>query len=183
MENINNVRKLTRASMLLVFALTIIFIGSRFGGATFNSFVVGPLVNAVIILAAMLTDMKFGILVSISTPILAALTGQLAAPMVPFVPFIMLGNATLAVTFRLFHSWFKTYGRYIGILVGAVLKTAFLVLSVNYLVTVFNLNIPKPIISKLAVVMSYPQLYSAIAGGAVALVFYTIFKRVNFKSE
>ena len=45
MENTSNTKKLTRASMLLIFAFIIIFIGSRTGGAMFNQFVVGPLVS------------------------------------------------------------------------------------------------------------------------------------------
>ena len=177
MNNINYVKKLTRASMLLVFAFIIIFTGSRIGGAVFNSFVVGPLVNAVILITVMITDIKFGALVGFSTPILAALTGQLAAPMVPFVPFVMAGNITLAVVFGILNKYVKTYGSYFGIAAGAILKTLVLVFSAKYLISIFNLNIPKPIVSKLVILMSYPQLYSAIAGGILALIVYSIFKR------
>lgn len=172
MEKINNVRKLTRASMLLVFALVIIFIGARFGGAMFNQVVVGPLVNAVIITAVLSTDTKFGILVALLTPVLAVLTGQFKA--IPFIPFIMAGNIILAVACGLMERLVKKFGIYIGIVIGAVLKTLFLILSANYLVSLFGIMLPQAIIDA----MSFPQLYTALAGGAVAVIFYGIFKRI-----
>jgi len=169
MNNINNVNKLTRASMLLVIALVITFIGARFGGATFNSIVVGPLINAVILTAVLMTDLKFGILVAFSTPILAALTGQLAAPMVPFAPFIMVGNVIYAVAFGLAHKYVKAWGSYLGIGLGAVLKAGFLIFSVKYLVALFNVSLPEKVLAKLSVMMSYPQAITAVAGGIIAL--------------
>lgn len=183
MENISNIKKLTRASMLLVFALVVIFLGSRMGGAILNSTVVGTLVNAIIISAVLITDLKFGILVGFSTPILAALTGQLAAPMMPFIPFIMAGNITLAVVFGVFHKHIDKYGKYIGIAAGAVLKTLVLVISAKYLVVLLNINIPKPILAKLAVLMSYPQLFTAVAGGIVALLLYSVFNKYYVKAS
>lgn len=178
----NNVKKLTRASMLAAFALVIIFIGARLGGAMFNQIVVGPLVNAVIITAALICDIKYGVLVSVLTPVMAALTGQLAAPMVPFVPFIMLGNATLAIVVGLLVKYVKTYGVYAGIILGAVLKTLMLSFSAKHLIALFSLKIPKPVAAKLAFMMSTPQLYSAIAGGVVALLFYAVYKRSYSKA-
>lgn len=169
----NNVKKLTRASMLLVFALIIIFIGARTGGAAFNQIVVGPLVNAVIITSVLITDMKFGSLVAIITPVLAAITGQFT--IIPFMPFIMLGNVTFAVLFGLCSKYIKTYGNYVGIAVGAVLKTAVLVVSVKYLIGLFNLGLKPPVVEKLAAAMSYPQLFTAVAGGVIAILFYSVF--------
>lgn len=177
MDNINNVRKLTRASMLLVFALVITFTGSRLGGATFNSFVVGPLINAVIIGAVLTTDMKFGVLVALLTPVLAALTGQLAAPMVPFAPFIMVANVILAVVFGLCSSNVKSWGTYLGIGLGAVLKTGFLMISVKYLVALFSVTLPEQVLGKLAVVMSYPQAVTAVAGGIIAMAFSSLLQK------
>lgn len=180
---VNNVQKLTRASLLAAFALIIIFIGSRLGGgAPFNQIVVGPLVNAVIISAVLICDIKYGVLVSVLTPVMAALTGQLPAPMVPFVPFIMLGNATLALVLGLCAKYIKKFGIYIGIVLGAVLKTVVLSFSAKNLIGLFSLNIPKPVAAKLGVMMSAPQLYSAMAGGVVALLFYAVYKRSYSKA-
>jgi hypothetical protein len=114
--------------------------------------------------------------------VLAALTGQLAAPMVPFVPFIMLGNVTIAVVFGLFSRYIKTYGSFLGIAAGAVLKTLVLALSAKYLVVLLNINIPKPVLAKLVAVMSYPQAYSAVAGGIIAMAFYSIFNKIYKKA-
>jgi hypothetical protein len=76
----------------------------------------------------------------------------------------------------------KAYGTYIGIVVGAVLKTLLLAFSARYLILIFKMPFPKPVMQKLAVMMSYPQLYSALAGGAVALLLYSIFKRTYGKT-
>jgi hypothetical protein len=177
MRNNDNTKKLTRAAMLAAFALVLIFTGSRIGGAVFNQIVVGPLVNAVIMVTVLICDIKYGILISILTPVIAAVTGQLASPMVPFVPFIMLGNITLAVVFGLLQKYVKKYGIYLGIAAGSVLKTLVLTFSVKYLVALFKLGLKKPIVDKLSVMMAYPQLYSALAGGVVALAFYALYKR------
>lgn len=173
----NNVKKLTRASLLSAFALVIIFTGSKLGGVVFNQVVVGPLVNTVIITTVLICDIKYGVLVSILTPIMAALTGQLLTPMVPFVPFIMIGNAVLAVVLGLLAKYIKTYGVYAGIVLGAILKTLVLSFSAKHLIIAFSLKIPKPIAAKLAIMMSTPQLISAIAGGIIALLFYAVYKR------
>lgn len=177
MDNINNVKKLTRAGMLLALAFIIIFIGSRLEGATFNQVVVGPLVNTVIIVAVMATDLKYGILISFATPILAVITGQFPAAGAPFVPFIMIGNGVLSVTVWFMDKYVKKYGLYIGIVVGAVLKALVLTVSIRYLVVLFGIGLPKPLIAKLSVMMSYPQLYSAIAGGIIAVIFYSVYKK------
>lgn len=183
MESISNVKKLTRASMLLVFALIVIYTGSRAGGAVFNSFIVGPLVNSIILVTVMVADLKFGIIVALCTPVLAALTGQLAAPMVPFSPFIMFGNAIYAAAFGLFAKNVKTYGSIAGIGAGSLLKALWLMMSVKFLVPLFKVNIPKPALAKLSVVMSYPQFITALAGGVIAMAFYSIFIRFYSKAR
>ncbi|KPU43606.1 hypothetical protein OXPF_30470 [Oxobacter pfennigii] len=179
MEKVNNVKKLTRASMLLLFALIITFTGARFGGATFNSFFVGPLINAVILTAVLVTDIKFGVLVAAATPVLAALTGQLAAPMVPFAPFVMAANIICAVAFGICIKINEAYGKYIGIAAGAILKTAFLMIAVKYLISAFSLNMPQPVMTKLISVMSYPQFFTAVAGGIIALIFSPLLNKAN----
>jgi hypothetical protein len=168
--------------MMLVFALVIIFTGSKLGSAVFNQVVVGPLVNAVILSAVLICDIKYGILVAALTPLMAVWTAQLPAPMAPFAPFIIAGNIVLAAGFGILNKYVKAYGTYIGIAVGAALKTLLLAFSARYLILVFKMPFPKPVMQKLAVMMSYPQLYSALAGGAVALLLYSIFKRTYGKT-
>lgn len=179
MENINSVKKLTRASMLLAFAFIIIFIGSRMEGAMFNQVVVGPLVNAVILTTVLTCDLKYGVLVSLTTPVLALITGQFPTAGAPFIPFIMIGNAVLAIIFFVFNKYIKTYGAYAGIVIGALFKTLVLTISIKYLVELFKIGIPKPLVSKLTVMMSYPQFYSAVAGGVVALIFCSIYLKMG----
>ena len=174
MDKNSSVKNMTRASMFIVVALIITFMGARFGTAGINQWAIGPLVNAVIILAILFTDLKFGLLVSLSTPVLALITGQFTIP--PFTPFIMAGNAVLTLVFFLCARNIKKYGKYMGILFGAILKTAALTISIRYLVRLFKLAIPEPAIEKLTVMMFLPQFYSAIVGGIAALFLYSLLR-------
>ncbi|HBM79543.1 MAG: ECF transporter S component [Clostridiales bacterium] len=177
MEKISNTKKLTRSAMLLAFAFVIILIGAQFGGVFYNQFIVAPIVNASILAAVLFADTKYGVLVGLLTPVLALITGQFNIP--PFTPFIMVGNALLALSFGLSAKYFISGGKYIGIIIGAIIKALFLSFSVNYLVSLFGIGIPAKVISKLKIVMSYNQAYTALAGGIIVLLLYEVYKRVE----
>ncbi|HBM76343.1 MAG TPA: hypothetical protein DD429_12440 [Clostridiaceae bacterium] len=183
MENISNVKKLTRAGMMVAFAFIIIFIGSRLEGAAFNQLVVGPLVNTVIIISLLTTDLKYGILVSLLTPVIALITGQFPSLGAPFVPFIMIGNSILTLSIWVCERYIRKYGLYVGIVIGAILKALMLSVSIKYLVALFKIGIPKPLVAKLSIMMSYPQFYTAIIGGVIAVIFYSAYKRNHRKIQ
>lgn len=156
-----NTRMITRTAILL--ALTILFqtLGRFIPLGQFNQFIVGPLVNACLLIAAAYTGLAGGAVVSVLSPFGAILTG--AAIPLPFAPFIALGNFILVLLFVLLKK-----KQLVGIAAGAVLKFAFLWGSI--LVFTGLVNIPAKKATLLIASFSWPQLVTAIIGGAIALV-------------
>jgi len=153
--------KLIKSALFLAIAIVFQTLGKSF--PQLSQFVTGSVVNAILLLTACVCGTWWAIGVGALTPILAALTGQLAAPLVPFVPFIIIGNALIILVFAIFLNY-KSYGKYLAIIPAALVKFAFLYLSVTYIVQLFNIKIPK----KAAVAMGIPQLITGLIGGVLA---------------
>jgi riboflavin transporter len=166
-------QNLVRSSLLLAIVIVIQVIGKNIPAIS-QSFV-GPAINAILIIAAVLCGTWWGAAVGSLTPILALLIGQLAAPMGPFVPFIMIGNIIYVVSYGIMKKYPK--GNYAGIAIGSFLKYGFLSISASKLAALFKLGIPDKVVSKLIVAMGLPQLITALIGGFIALVFIEILKR------
>lgn len=156
-----NVKIITRTAILLALAILFQTMGRVIPLGQFNQFVVGPLINACLIVAAAYTGLAGGAFVSVLSPFGAILTG-VAIPL-PFAPFIAAGNFILVLAFYLLRK-----KPLLGIASGAVLKFGFLLASINLFVRF--MNIP----SKKAAIMigtfSWPQLITAIIGGLLALL-------------
>jgi len=158
-----SIRKISRTAILLAIALVF-----QMGG--FPQFITGPLVNTVLYLAAMVIGWQGGIIIGISTPVIAAMRGILPPPLTPLIPFIALGNAMLVIVFFLL----KSKNKIAGIMIASVVKFLVLVSAVKLLVQV------PPAIAQM---MSFPQLVTALAGGFIALLIMNIFKRANIGIE
>lgn len=151
-------RYLARVGVLLALALIIPMLG-------LPQPITGPAVNAVLLLAAIEAGPVGGASIGLLTPWIALIRGQLAAPLAPAVPFIMLGNATIVLVYwavaRLTRSSTLGWGSWLGVVLGSAAK--YLVISGG--VNLF-LNLPP----KLAVAMGTPQLVTALIGAAAALL-------------
>ncbi|WP_291571107.1 ECF transporter S component [Clostridium sp. UBA4548] len=166
-------KNLVITSMLLAVAIVIQFLGRNF--PQINQFLVGPIINSILILTTILCGIKWGALTGVLTPILAWTVGQLLPPMAPFIPFIILGNIIYVILFNSV-SKFK-FGNYIGILLGSFGKYLFLSISASKLVTLFGVNIPGKVLAKLAIMMSTPQLITGITGGVFALILFALLSK------
>jgi hypothetical protein len=155
-----NTKLITRTAILL--ALTILFqtLGRFIPLGQFNQFIVGPLVNACLLVAAAYTGLAGGAAVAVLSPFGAVLTG--AAIPLPFTPFIAVGNFILVLLYVLLKK--KPVA---AVAVGAVLKSGFLWASI--LIFVGVMNIPDKKATLLVASFSWPQLVTAVIGGAVAL--------------
>jgi hypothetical protein len=80
------------------------------------------------------------------------------------IPFVIVGNAILVMAFG--HLRSKNY--WLGALTGALLKFAFLFATSSI---VANLILNEQIANKAAVMMSWPQLVTAVAGSIIAFGF------------
>lgn len=129
--------------------------------------ITGPLVNAALILATVLIGPMEAVLIGLMPSTIALVAGLLPLPLAPMVPFIMIGNAVLVAVF---HYLYKR-NFLIAIGVAAFLKFAFLHESVTLLMSKL---LEQEIVAKLAVMMSWPQFFTAVIGGGLA---YLILKK------
>ncbi|MBU3215989.1 ECF transporter S component [Clostridium estertheticum] len=169
-----NVNDLIKSSLFLALAIVFQVIGKSFPGI--SQFFVGPAVNALLILTAIICGGTYGILVGSLTPLLAYLTGQLASVLGPFIPFIITSNILFVLSFIILNKRGK-YGKYLGIIIGSFIKYIFLSISASKLIHLFDLNIPTKIISKLVITMGIPQLITALIGGFFALIIISILRK------
>ncbi len=153
----------TRTGILL--ALALVF---QMGG--FPQPVTGPAVNAILFLAAMLIGPVGGAIIGAFTPIMAFLRGILPPPLAPVIPFIVIGNGMLVIVYVYLSRILrvgpdKTFvlRRFIALGAAALVKFFILAGAVTFLV-----EVPAPI----AQMMTLPQLYTALAGGFIALLIH-----------
>jgi uncharacterized membrane protein YeaQ/YmgE (transglycosylase-associated protein family) len=145
-------RWLTRTAILL--ALTVVV--QMFG---WPQLVTGPLVNAMLLLACIFVGPSSSVVIGLATPLVAFSRGILKAPLAPMIPFIMVGNAIYVVLFSLLRR--KSKGEIVGVVAGSLAKFLVLALAVQLFT-----QLPPPV----AKAMQWPQLLTALIGGAVALV-------------
>lgn len=157
----SNVKFITRTAILLALAVVFQMLGRYIPLGPNSNFIVGPLVNACLLIAASAVGLWGAAIIAFITPFAAILTG--ATIPLPFVPFIAIGNFLLVLCYYLLRK-----KRITGLMAGALLKFSFLYAAV----TIFlGLAQVKP---QLAAVMyftfGWPQLVTALLGGVIALI-------------
>lgn len=159
----NKTKFLTRTALLLAVAITFQFLGKFI---PYNNFIVGPVVNAVLIISTAVAGLWSGTAIAVIAPLVSAFTNKAAiAPLVlGFSPFIILGNFIIVLSFHLL----RKKNKMAGIAVGAVLKFAFLFAAISIFTSVVKMQ-PK-VAATLTNLFSWPQLITALIGGAIALV-------------
>ena len=160
----NNTRKITLAGLFLALAMVFQLLGRSYPDVSRN--LVGPLINMLLLLCVWYSGLRFGLILSIMTPVTALILGQLNPVMAPFIPFIALGNIVFVLVFHLLRKHFAS--RIIGIVIGAVAKYLFLSFSVKLFAP--YLGIRAPVQANMAIAFGTVQLIAALIGGALALV-------------
>jgi len=130
-----------------------------------NQFVTGTIVNASLLVSVALFGLGGAISLCFIPSIISLFTGLLPFVMAPMIPFIIMGNVLLVLVFDLL----RRRNFFLGVVPGALLKFSFLFLTSNYLIHFF---VKEAVASKIAVMMSWPQLVTALLGGAVAYVLF-----------
>ncbi len=132
--------------------------------------VTGPIVNATLFIAAATLGPQRAILIGLIPSMIALSAGLLPAVLAPMIPFIMLSNAILIMTF----SALKKKNYWLNIAIGSTLKFLFLFTTSSI---VINLLIKKEIAQQVALILSWPQLLTALAGGVIAYPIIKLIKR------
>ncbi len=136
-----------------------------------SQFVTGPIVNATLFLAIVLLGPYEAVLVGLLPSAVALSSGLLPLPLAPMVPFIMISNAILIGLFYYLRSTSFT----LGVIVASVCKFVFLYAIVTLLM---NTMLQETLVSKLSIMMSWPQLVTALLGGAIAFGILKMLKKL-----
>lgn len=142
-----------------------------------GQFVTGSLVNLILLVSVFTAGLASGITVAALSPVFAFFVG-IGPAFVHLVPVVALGNIVLVwLAYLLAGSEASTLRTAIGIAVGAVAK--FLVLWVG-IVQLLLPNIPgikEKQIQAMTAAFSWPQLVTALIGGAVCLCVLPVLKK------
>ncbi|MBU1683940.1 iron hydrogenase [Patescibacteria group bacterium] len=126
--------------------------------------ITGPVVNATLFVSVALLGVQNAILVGLIPSLVALSTGLLPPVLAPMIPFIMVGNTILIMVF----GYLKERNFWLGVITASVLKFLFLFSTSSI---VINLLLKKEVATKVAMMMSWPQLLTALVGGLLAFVF------------
>jgi hypothetical protein len=137
-----------------------------------NQLITGSIVNATLFVGTVLFGVQNAILLGFGPSLIALFFGLLPIPLFPMVPFIMVANTILVCVF----SALKDKNYWFGVLVASVLKFVFL--SVTSF-AILNLFLKKETASKIITMMTWPQLFTALAGGIITFFFLKSLKKLN----
>ncbi|MDR2649982.1 MAG: hypothetical protein LBB94_09760 [Clostridiales bacterium] len=146
--------------------------------ARFGQVITGSLVNLILIVSTMTCGLPVGIAVALVSPILAKLFG--IGPLWTIIPFIMAGNTVLVSLWRYIGAikGLSQIAAYIAALVtGAVAKFIVLYIGIVRIAVPFMLNLPEKQAATISGMFSLPQLLTAAAGGAVAVIILPLAQR------
>lgn len=138
--------------------------------------VTGPLVNALLIICLFLVGVKSALVLCLVPSVVALSSGLILPVLAPMIPFIMIANCILVITMDYFYNKSSRQSTYWqGLMIGAGLKFFFLFASVNI---ISNLLIKQELAVKVAQMLSWPQLFTALTGGMIAFIFLKTIKRI-----
>jgi hypothetical protein len=150
--------------------------------------VTGSCVNTVLAIAALVGGLSCGLVVALCSPVLAFLLG--IAPQILTVPAIMVGNAVFVVLLALLAD--KTgknlVKQLLAWIAAAAAKFAALYAIVVWLICgllseqlIANGIMKAPMLKVLPATFSWPQLFTALIGGAVALLITPVLRKALHK--
>ena len=150
--------------------------------------VTGSCVNAILAVSALVGGISTGLTVALLSPLLAFLLG--IAPQILTVPAIMVGNSVYVILLALLadKSSKNTVKQVIAWIVAAAAKFAALYAIVVLLIcgvlseSLLASGVMKaPMLKALPTTFSWPQLFTALIGGAVALLIVPVLRKALHK--
>lgn len=134
----------------------------------FGQYVTGSCVNAVLGVAALYVGLSSGLVVALVSPFFAFLLG-IGPQLIAIVPAIAAGNAVLVVVLWLLARKQVLWQNALGVAAAACAK--FLTLYLLVVMLICNvMALPEPQVKTFSAMFSWPQLVTALIGGAAALV-------------
>ena len=177
------IRWITQTAVMLALLVAIQALTKPMG-----QLVTGSCVNTVLAIAALVGGLSCGLVVALCSPVLAFLLG--IAPQILTVPAIMVGNAVFVVLLALLAD--KTgknlLKQMITWIAAAAAKFAALYAIVVWLICgllseqlIAEGIMKAPMLKVLPATFSWPQLFTALIGGAVALLITPVLRKALHK--
>ncbi len=174
MSNTGKIHWITRTAILIALLVVMQLVTTPLG----TTIVTGSIVNMLLIVAVMTSGLASGLTVAVISPVMAKLVG--IGPLWELIPFIILGNATLVLLWHIIgnRQMGRQYIAYVAALaVAAVAKFLVLYLGIVQLAVPLLLNLPAQQAAVVSGMFSVPQLFTAMAGGAVATLVLPALKK------
>ena len=175
----NKIRWITETAIMLALLVTLQALTKGFG-----QFVTGSCVNAILAISVLVGGVWSGVTVALISPVLAFLLG--IAPQILTVPAIMAGNLVFVLLMHLIAGGkaASIVKRVIAWIVAAVAKFAVLyVIVVKIFCGVMSASLmaagtlKEPMLKALPATFSWPQLVTALIGGAIALLIAPVIRK------
>lgn len=136
-----------------------------------NQMITGPLINALLFIAAVVTSRGNAVFLGLVPSTIALSVGLLPPVLAPMIPFIMLSNALMVLTF----GFLKEKNYILSIIIASFVKFIFLSSTSSLVCT---LLLKKEIAQAVSFMMGLPQLITALAGGIIALGLLKSFRKI-----
>lgn len=177
-----NVRWITETAVMLALLVALQALTKPLG-----QLVTGSCVNAVLAVSVLLAGLGSGVTVALASPVLAFLLG--IAPQIVTVPAIMVGNTVFVVLLHFIAGSSSAVPQRIAAwLVAAVAKFATLYLLVVKIICglasaplLANGTLKEPMLKALPTMFAWPQLFTALIGGGIALLIIPILRKALHK--
>lgn len=169
---------ITRTGVLV--ALLVVLQWATAGTSAFaGQYITGSCVNAVLGVAALAAGVWSAAVVALLSPFFAFVLG-IGPKLLPIVPAIALGNLVyvLLLWFLAGRRPLPVWGRVAALLCAAAAKflTLYLVV-VRLLLPALAANVPAKQIETFTLMFSWPQLFTALLGGAAALLIAPVLQK------
>ena len=176
------IRWITETAVLLALLVTLQALTKGFG-----QLVTGSCVNAILAVAALVGGLGCGITVALISPVLAFLLG--IAPQILTVPAIMVGNTIYVVLLYAIAGTKKSIlRRTVAWVTAAAAKAAALYALVAWVICgvlaeplLASGTLKEPMLKALPATFSWPQLFTALIGGAVAMLMVDVLRKALHK--
>ena len=189
----NKIRWITETAVMLALLICLQWVGSFVPDQMTKQLITGSLVNCVLAVTVLVAGMGSGITVALISPICAFLFG--IAPNFVTVAPIMVGNVCYVVLLRLIigKSLKPVWKQPVALVSAAVVKFGVLYLLVVRLICGIASNallgkkigevvvLAPPMLKMLPTMFAWPQLFTALIGGAVALLITPVLRKALHK--
>lgn len=168
MEQKHRILWITRTAILIALLIVLQAATTSMG----SPLITGSIVNMLLVISVMTCGLSSGLWVAVVSPVIAKMLG--IGPLWALIPFIAAGNVVLVVLWHLIGSMRIGGKRHTAglaaLVAAAVAKFLVLYIGIVRVAVPMFLNLPDKQAAVISNMFSIPQLVTALAGGALALL-------------